>query len=142
MNRKFVTFRCSKFACTVKSITIRERSAYDNPYSHLRACYGKGKSLAEQDDILKKMYHDACQEAYACGGQLTVHLQYCTFLEYEKAVYHYIRLILLRRYPTSCVVDPKLRAISMLTTVLDTETIRAVLISLVLLVEDRIKEAL
>lgn len=140
--RKFVTYRCPKPACTVKTITIKDGSGYSNPYSHLRSCYGNGKTLAEQDEILRKMYTVARQTAKDCGGEIALHFQKSSLSEYEKAVYHYIRLIVLRRYPISCVIDPELRAISKFTSVLDTKTIRAVLISLVLLVEDRMKEAL
>ena len=53
-----------------------------------------------------------------------------------------LRKMMLRRIPISFFVDPKIRAIFSFTTVLDTNTIRAVLISLVLLVEDLMKEEL
>ena len=142
VDRKFITLRCPKPSCAVKNISIKEGTGYMNPYSHLRACYGRGKGVAEQDAILHRMYKTACETAVESGGPIAQHFQKCGLSDYEKAVYHYIRLIVLRGYPLTCVVDPELRALSKFTSKLDTKTIRGVLMSMVQLVEDRIKEAL
>ena len=142
VDRKFITLRCPKPSCAVKLVTIKEKSGYMNPFSHLRSCYGKGKTLTQQDDILARMYKDACDKAKASGGGIAQHFQSKGLSDYEKAVYHYTRLIVLRRYPISCVIDPELRAISKFTSVVDKNTMRGVLMSLVQLVEERITAAL
>jgi len=48
VDRMFIALRCPKPSCAVKNISIKEGTGYMNPYSHLRACYGRGKGVAEQ----------------------------------------------------------------------------------------------
>ena len=38
VEREFVTLRCPKPSCAVKLVTIKEKSGYMNPFSHLRSC--------------------------------------------------------------------------------------------------------
>lgn len=54
-------------------------------------------------------------------------------------MYQYLKLIFLKRYPKSVVLEKDFRAVSRFTCHIDANKIRAVLRSLLMLVEDRIK---
>lgn len=142
VQRVFLSYRCPKPSCAVKVITFKEKSGFQNPYSHLRSCYGRGKSFAQQQSILEGMYTSARDTMEHSGGNIRQHFQDGSLSEYEQAVFHFIRLIVMSRYPLSCVKDPELRAISRFACVVDTKTIRSVIVALVMLVEDRIKATL
>lgn len=142
IERVLLSYRCPKPTCAVKVVTFKEGSGFQNPYSHLRSCFGKRKSYAEQKEILDGMYRQARETMELFGGNVQQNFQASGLSEYERALYHYMSFIVLRRYHTSCVNDPDLRALSKFSCVIDQKTMRSVIMELVQLVEERIEEAL
>ena len=50
-----LTFKCPKPTCPVGEITFKEKSGFNNPFTHLRSCYGRGKNVAEQKKLLHEL---------------------------------------------------------------------------------------
>lgn len=142
VERSFLSYRCPKPSCPTTTITFKENSGFQNPYAHLRSCYGRGKPIAVQKALLDDMYEEAKNTALNAGGSISKHFNSGALSEYEKAMNRYIRLIAIKRFPICHVVDTEFRAVSRYECPIDAKTIRGVILSLVQLVEDRLKEAL
>lgn len=54
--RLFLFHKCPRKECSVKVIKFLDKTGYNNPFTHLRTCYGKGKSLAEQESHILGLY--------------------------------------------------------------------------------------
>lgn len=141
-DREFLRYRCPKPSCSEGTIDFKEKSGYQNPYVHLRSCFGRGKPLAVQKALLDDMFEQVQAAAIASGGQISDHFQNTALSEYDETMNRYIRLIVLKRYPISSVVDKEFCAVSRYSCPIDAKTIRGVILALVQLVVDRIKKAL
>ncbi len=58
-------------------VTFGDKTGFCKPFSHLQSCYGRGKTLQEQDIVLKKLLEKARQDIERKGGQFcrTFHSQ-------------------------------------------------------------------
>ena len=55
----YLIYKCPKPTCLSERLSFQANTGYQNPYAHLRSCYGKGKSIVEQDNLSQQMYDDA-----------------------------------------------------------------------------------
>lgn len=136
--RTHITYRCPKPTCTTKLITFQDKSGFQNPYAHLRSCYGKGKTPHEQDKLLQALFSEARSAAKNAGGTIKSHFQTDTLSEYEKAVIGYVRLIILCSEPFSITEDAEYRRFSKYDSVTTPKKVTETIMKLVELVEQRI----
>jgi len=112
------------------SFKFKKGSGFSNPFSHLRSCVAGGSKTK-----LIEMYYASKADPSACSGIFQPHLS-CT--EREKAMYAYIRLIVLQSLPISIVEQKEFRELGRFNIVFSRKTITTVILALVQIVEKRI----
>ncbi len=108
VSKVFLHYRCPKPGCSKPIVTFGDKTGFHNPFSHLQSCYGRGKTLQEQDIVLKKLFEKARQDMERKGGDNSVAL----FTHNASAVYGYLRMIILKNLPIHQVTDPEVRRFS------------------------------
>eukprot|EP00171_Calliarthron_tuberculosum_P003975 IDg3975t1 len=97
--RTYLKYRCPKPGCPVGFINFIDKSGYKNPYAHLKSCYAPRKSKGEQEEVLHRMYNDARLKMKRYGRTIRSHFEANALSDYEKAMYSYIRLIVMKNMP-------------------------------------------
>lgn len=119
-------------------ISFLDKSGYNNPYTHLRRCYARGKDLKDQEDVLLRLYEEAREAMTQKGGTIRSHFEMQSLSEYEKAIHGYIRLIVMKSLPLYYVSDPEVRNFSRYDVNIGKRTLVEVIFKLVELVEKKI----
>ena len=109
VNKVFVTYRCPRPHCRVKPVSFRENSGYNNPYSHLKSCYGKGVTPIQQSKYLKELFIKARSEMREAGGTISSHFSVNSLTEYDQAAYGWMRLVVLRNTLLAHIQDKESR---------------------------------
>lgn len=71
-------------------VIFKNGSRFQNTYSHLKSCYGRGKSHAEMGHIAQSLYQQYLRKAKVFGGNITSHLESQTLYDYERTPYNYL----------------------------------------------------
>ena len=80
----YLKYQCPRPDCSKSLVKFRGGTGCKNLYSHLRSCYGRGKSLAEQNSILEKLYESALQATRIRGGTILSHFTSSSLSDYDK----------------------------------------------------------
>ena len=137
---KYVTYQCPKPTCLSKKISFQLGSGYQNPYAHLRSCYGRGLNTAEQDKLIHGMYEEARAAFRSTGGSISSHFKSDTLSELEKSINSWVRLIIIESCPFSIVTSKEFRRFNRYTADVGIETVQQTIIKMVELVELRIQK--
>ena len=70
----FFKYRCPKPSCALKTVRLKEKYGFKNPYSHLRSCYGRGKALHLQKAMLDEMFESAKRTSSVTCESISKHL--------------------------------------------------------------------
>lgn len=116
------------------------KTGFKNPYRHLRSCYGKGLSEADQDKKLISMYEESRDKASKEGGKIRSYLDLNYLFEYEQAVAGCIDLVFTKSHLLSMVQDDKFRHIFRFIEQIGCDTVVRSILSLEKLVEKRISK--
>ena len=139
VSRVIVTYQCPKSNCATGAITIQRKTGFQNPYAHLRSCYGRGKKNQEQDEILQSMYREAVQAHTDAGGTIRSHFKSETLSPREKVINKFLRLIVLESAPFEIVESVEYRRAFEHPAVTTAETVKETMLKLVELVEQRVR---
>lgn len=137
-NVMFLVYKCPKDSlCTENGEVFFEKGkGYSNPYRHLKSCVAGG-----DEQHLLDLYNAAVQETMATGTLQNARSSVFSKLnEREKAMYGYMRLIVLKNLPISFVADTEIRNFSKYGSVFCHRTFKEVLFKLVEIVECKIKD--
>ena len=52
ITKQYLKYRCPRPMCDALVVYFLDISGYNNPYIHLRRCYGRGLKKADQENIL------------------------------------------------------------------------------------------
>ena len=141
VNVRHLVYLCPRGErCTVKSkgskVIFAEGTGFTNPYKHLRSCLADGK-----EEKLHRMYCEEVQERKDKHGLESSFTRLGNRVtDREKAMYRWIRLIVLKSEPLSVIEDPEYRAFAAYKEKFDRKYLKQVLFKLVELVEARISE--
>lgn len=135
----YLSYKCRKPGCPNPTVSFADKSGYNNPYRHLKQCYAKGHPPDTQDEILHQLYFDARTMMMKRGGTMLSNANVSAVTKYDLAMHAYIRLIVMKSVPLSCVEDPDFRHFCKYDETICRRTVTNVLFELVKLVEDRIK---
>ena len=113
-----------------KKVKFATKSGFSNPYQHLRSCYGRGLSIADQEKVLQELYEAARKDQRMHGGTILSHFNVSALSEYVRAIYSYMRLIVLRILALSLVEKVNLRSISRFNIRIARDTLSEVMFSL------------
>lgn len=133
VRRKMLKTSCPKPGCR-KRLTWQQRSGFNNPFTHLCACYGRGN--------LMDMYKEAKGEALAFGGETIAYFACDSASPREKAIIDWVELIVMNRLPITAVEDKNFRSFSKHKHLIGVKVLKEVLFTLVELVEAKIAEEL
>lgn len=134
----FVAYRCPRPGCRNPSVRFRSGTGYSNPYRHLRACYARGKPENEQIAVLNCLYAEAVKARDYHGGSILSHFSIRALTEMDKAVFGYLRLIVMRSLPVTIVEDEEYRRFTKHGQKISYRMIVSVILRLVELVEKRV----
>ena len=134
----WLTYQCPREACSKKTVTFLSGSGFKNPFSHLTTCYSKGKTAKEKEDHVFKLYLDAVEKRNNKGGSIRSHFDSNQLSDYDKAMFEYARLIIMKRLPVSYVEDHIVRSFSKYSVNISHKIFVEVLFKLVELVEKKI----
>ena len=70
LERVYLKYRCVRLARAFSVVSVMESKGYSYPYSHLKLCHGRGKSVMEQLKIIKNLYCKSLQQTEQCGGSI------------------------------------------------------------------------
>lgn len=138
----YVTWKCPNPTCTNPFITFQDKSGFQNPFTHLRSCYGRGEILPTQIEVLQNLYYEAFKVVQNVGSTIRGHVYSNALSEYEKNVNGYLRLIFLRSAPLLIVEDTDYRSFSCFKTVTISEKVKQTVLKFGALVEKRIENEL
>lgn len=110
--KEYISYRCPKPICASPTVSFLDKSGFHNPYAHLRACYGKGLSVADQDALLHRMYESAIEAARMKGGTIRSHFESKSLSEYDKTLHGYLRMIVMKSLPLYYIEDSEVRGFS------------------------------
>ncbi len=68
VSKVFLNYRCPKPGCPKPIVIFVDKSGFNNPFSHLQSCYGRGGSLQERGIILKELFEKGRQDVESKGG--------------------------------------------------------------------------
>lgn len=134
----YLKYSCPKPECSVRSISFRDKTGYKNPFTHLKSCYGKGMSSDEQTKRIYNMYRTAQEAKIKNGGSIYSHFASLSASPYEKSMYAYLRLVIIKNMPLSMVENEELRKFSRHQPKIGRKTLVDVIFALVSLVEKAI----
>ena len=132
-------YNCCKASCQTEVIFQRS-AAYNNPYFQIRSCYAKGKSLSEQDRVLRELFEQSRNAAKKHRGTIRSHFDVNSLSDYDKAMYDYIRIIIMKNLALGMCEDTEMRDFSKYDVNLSRKTVTEVIIQLIELVEIEIAE--
>ncbi len=107
--KHFFKYECPRTGCTRGTIKFATTSGFTNPHVHLNACYRHGLASSEQFDKLEEMYCKALEEKEKRGGTIRSNFNMEALSMFDKAVNGYLRLIMYKSVPLSCVEDNEFR---------------------------------
>lgn len=116
-------------------VTFLENKGWSNPYSHLKSCYGRGQDSKTQEITICDLYQKALVDSRKKGGTILHHFQRNALSEYDRSMYRYIRLIVMKNTAVSIVEDEDYRQFAEFKVPIGAKTIVSVIFKLVALVE-------
>jgi len=131
----YLVYECPKDSCKAR-ISFMDKSGYRNPYMHLVRCYGKGKEDKDAKSIVDTLYRDARKKQREKGGSIRSHFISGTLSEYEKAIYCYLKYIILKDIPIRHIESSEFRNLSKFNFPISAKTLTSVILQLVVLVEN------
>ncbi len=134
----YLKYRCSRLGCRSGIVSFIEKSGYENPYSHLKSCYCKGSSPLQQEQQLQHLYAEARSQAEVLRGTILSHFHVHAVSPHDKAVYGWMKLVVLKNIPLSHIEDTEVRAWFCSNIHVPRYTVFKVIFQLVKLVEKRI----
>lgn len=137
--RNFLIYECPKPTCAVRKIMFQAGSGFQNPYRHLKACYGRGLPAGEQEGVLQGMYAEAQKATESAGGTISAHFKSDTLSDYECAINSYVHWIILENCPFTIISSPVYRRFNQFQSEVSAATVQDTIIKLVELVEKRIE---
>lgn len=126
-------WKCGRNGCEYNKPVIVS-SGYSNQFRHLQSCYGAGK--------LNELYEKAVAEQARLGGSVAGYFNANSATSRHKAIYAYIKLIVMKSLPLAYVQDDFIRDFSKFPEHISKKTIREVIFVMVELVEKAIAEEL
>ena len=130
-------YQCMKPGCG-REIKFLAKSGLSNPYFHLRSCYASDLPRSEQEAVVKKLFQNALYEETKLSGSILSDFNVAALSETDKAVFNYLRLIIMCSMPISIIKNPVFRRVSWFDVRIKHKTLVEVILSLVGLVEGRI----
>lgn len=110
--KPFVSYGCWRSNCTNPIVTFKDKSDFKNPQVHLKWCYGKWRSLSEEEEILLTLYHDDRERVRGQDCSIRSHFGSKRLSDYEHAMYGYIRFITMKRLQFQCDEDDEIGSFS------------------------------
>lgn len=138
LSRLFLIHRSPNTNCNLL-VSFKEKCGYQNPYVHLRSCFGKGKPQSEKNELFREMYEAEKKKPPQQGYVPDKDFKMSSVSEYEVTLYRSVRYIVMRSKPISAVEDYETRLFCGSDINICTNTLRGTLIQLVQIVERRIK---
>ncbi len=134
----YLKYRCSRPGCRSGIVSFIENSGYKNPYSHLKSYYCKDSSPLQQEQQLQQPYAEARTQAQVLGGTILSHFHVQALSTHDKAVYGWLKLVVLKNIPLSHIEDTEVRAWFCSNIHVSCYTVVKVIFQLVKIVEKRI----
>ena len=106
----------------------------------MRSCYGKGKSIGEQENLLYGLFNQCKEEQRLRGGSILSHFTSTILSDYEKAVYGWVRLVVLRNFPVRSVSHAEIRKWFSVDVFVSVDVIPSTIFNLVEIVESKIAQ--
>lgn len=91
---------------------FRGKTVYRNPHAHLKAYYARGKSFSHQERIFECLHEKSSIHMLQGGGTFLERFNIRSLSEYEKAMYAFLKLIVMKIIHLSYVEDPVICKIS------------------------------
>ena len=140
IDRTYLKYTCPKPGCQVGEVEFLDKTGHKKPFSNLKTCYGKGFSPSKQDELIKSVYHDVVKDKETKGGSIRSHFAIHAASSYDRAIYLYLRLIVIKKLPIYYVEDSYVRRFSKHDVTVSRKTIVEVIFSLVTIVEDSLRD--
>ena len=134
----YLKYRCPKPNCTNPVVRFRDNTGFSNPYSHLLRCFTRGKPAEEKTSIMIGLFNTARNDSKISGASIRSHFTTRTTSDYEKAIYGYLRLVVMKSLPLSIIEDAEFRSFAKYNSKISYRTLSNVLLRLVSLVKKKI----
>lgn len=131
LNRKskaYITYSCPKTNYPSNEVFFQAGRVYQTQYTHIRRCYGRGLSTAEQSDRIQSMYTEAVEVQRSARGSVSYYFKSEILSERENTINTFVCLIILERAPLSIVTSSEFRRAFRLTTDVSVDTVRETII--------------
>lgn len=134
-NRIYLAYECPMLSCK-KPIAFRNNTGYQNPCNHLQICFGRGNSETDAKEIIQQPYKGARQTTLQYGGTIRANFRRSSLSEYEKAIYQYVKYIIIKNVPGGHIESNEFRSISKYDFSTGAKTLRSVILIVAKLAEN------
>lgn len=138
--REFLTYSCLKSNCSIATILFQVFTGFQNPYAHIRACYGPGKRVEKQDEILPALCNEALEACNKSSKSIKSHFKSKKISETEREIHGYISIIVFDNAVLRLVESRYYSNLSRFDIAVSSKTVREVIVKMVELVEKRIQK--
>lgn len=109
VRKEYMKYRCPRPDRSVKFIVFPKNSGFYNLCSHLKSYYGHGYKAEDQIKRAKELFLKATRDMRNTGGTILLNFAVNSLSTYDKAVYRWLRLMVLRNTALSHVRDHEVR---------------------------------
>ena len=134
----YLKYLCPKPNCANAVVRFRDNTGLSNPYLHLLGRFTRRKPAEEERSTMIGLFNTARNESKISGASIRSHFSTRNTCDYEKAIYGFLRLVVMKSFPLSIIEDSEFRSFAKYNSKISYGTLPNVRFRLMYLVEKKI----